>query len=52
MYKQDIDILSALWAGNHMSDYEINRARNVLYLLNMNLKERLEKEAKDEPEVK
>jgi len=38
--KEDIMILKQLYYGNHLSDIELKRASKLLYLLNIDLKNR------------
>ena len=36
----DLDILHALYRGNHLEPYELERANKLLYLLNLEFKTR------------
>lgn len=42
--QKDLDILEALYLGNHLSQDEKERALKLLYLLNRELKQRVENE--------
>ena len=41
MKKKDIEILKSLYNGNHLSDSERDRAIELLYLLDKELKSRV-----------
>ena len=36
----DLEIIKALMNGNHLNDLELNRAKRLVYSLDMNLKTR------------
>ena len=39
--ERDLQILQALYSGNHLSNYELERALKLLYMLNVELKRRI-----------
>lgn len=38
---EDIDIIKQLYYGTHLEDKDLNRARHIVYGLQLNLKDRL-----------
>ena len=43
MINKDVEILKALYNGNHLESNELERAIKLLYLLNMSIKKRIKK---------
>jgi len=41
--EKDIEILTQLYNGHHLNEDEIIRANKLLYLLNLELKDRIER---------